>query len=74
MKFCPICANCLLVEEWERGFKYCCNTCDYYYPISEKIKNKLEMEVKQAEDILGGKEAWANVDQTEGTLMSLPNP
>lgn len=67
MKFCPVCANCLLVEEWERGFKYSCNTCDYYYPINEKVKNKLEMEVKQAEDILGGKEAWANVDQTEGT-------
>jgi DNA-directed RNA polymerase III subunit RPC11 len=62
MKFCPLCANCLLVEEWEKGYKYFCNICDYHYPIHKKIKNKLIFETKKAEDILGGKKAWENVD------------
>jgi DNA-directed RNA polymerase III subunit RPC11 len=51
-----------LVEEWEKGYKYFCNICDYHYPIHKKIKNKLIFETKKAEDILGGKKAWENVD------------
>jgi DNA-directed RNA polymerase III subunit RPC11 len=44
-----------------------CQTCPYIYPISKPYVSRKEMERKQVEDVLGGADAWKNVDQTEAT-------
>lgn len=64
MLFCPICNNSLLVSFTDKGYRFYCNTCDYYYPLLDKLKNIIVMQKKQAEDILGGEDTWKNVDQT----------
>lgn len=62
MKFCPICSNCLIVENSQKGFQFNCKTCNYFFPIDRKIKVKQKMQTKQIDDILGGAQAWENVD------------
>lgn len=63
MLFCPICSNSLLFNNSEKGYRFFCNTCEYYYAATHKIKTK--MQTKQIDQILGP-EAWENVDQTSG--------
>eukprot|EP01017_Pseudomicrothorax_dubius_P011997 TRINITY_DN1466_c0_g1_i2.p1 TRINITY_DN1466_c0_g1~~TRINITY_DN1466_c0_g1_i2.p1 ORF type:complete len:108 (+),score=6.06 TRINITY_DN1466_c0_g1_i2:140-463(+) len=66
MNFCPLCANCLMIEKTSRGeFAFRCLTCPYVYQIRQKVKSSIHLETKVVDDILGGKEAWENVDQTE---------
>ena len=68
MKFCPLCSNILVIGASTMNFKFYCNTCSYFYPVTRKIVSKQIFETKQADDILGGKEAWENVDQTSGNF------
>ena len=72
MQFCPICANCLLIENNSNKFRLICLTCQYVYPITRNITNVITMRPKQVDDVLGGKEAWENVDQTEGESLFIP--
>jgi DNA-directed RNA polymerase III subunit RPC11 len=66
--FCPHCCNTLLTEPGPSGmFRFYCKTCPYVFSIKEKITKKLTLESKVMDDVLGGSEAWENVDQTEGT-------
>ncbi|GAQ90599.1 DNA-directed RNA polymerase III subunit 11 [Klebsormidium nitens] len=68
MDFCPTCANLLLVEGGNMGeLRYFCQTCPYVYTIKAKMKNKLPLARKEVDDVLGGEEAWRNVDKTEAT-------
>jgi len=65
--FCPLCANLLLLEEKSTtsGLRFCCATCPYVYAITKGIKHKVPTQNKEVDDVLGGDEAWANVDSTE---------
>ena len=71
MLFCPICSNCLLVEKGSKNFHLFCKTCDYSFPIIRKVKNTIKLSTKQVDDVLGGKEAWENVQQTEGNILKI---
>jgi len=71
MIFCPICSNCLLIEKGPRNFQFFCKTCDYTFPIMNKVKNVINLKAKQVDDVLGGKEAWENVDQTSGMIIMI---
>ena len=45
-----------------------CRTCPYKFVIDSKYYDRKEMKRKEVEDVIGGKDAWANVDKTDGTL------
>lgn len=49
--------------------RFFCQTCPYLFQINEKVEKKVPLQRKQVDDVLGGDEAWENVDQTEGTLV-----
>jgi hypothetical protein len=45
-----------------------CPTCPYQLVLSKRFYERKYLKKKEVEDILGGKGAWDNVDQTEGKL------
>ena len=65
MLFCPTCSNLLLTEQSDSEFRFYCKTCPYIQPIKEKVYVKMDLERKQVDDVMGGKESWKNVDQIE---------
>lgn len=46
-----------------------CLTCPYQFVINKRYYERKYMKRKEAEDILGGKDAWKNVDQTDGMTV-----
>jgi len=76
MLFCPRCANLLLVELThapgtvdERGnaearARFYCQVCPYGYVVEDKYEEYVPLKRKVVDDVLGGEEAWRNVDQT----------
>lgn len=64
MHFCPICGNLLLIEEGNVGMRFCCPTCPYRHDIKEKCSSNAKIKKKQVDDVLGGADAWENVDRT----------
>lgn len=72
---CPICSNALTVsrtptnDDFPEGQnRLACRTCPYQFLIQNAIFDRKEMKRKDVDDVLGGKEAWANADRTESTL------
>ena len=67
---CPSCSNTLILAtnpETDQN-RYECRTCPFEFHISKTISGRVWMKRKEVEDVMGGKEAWANVDKTEGKL------
>ena len=64
MHFCPVCGNLLLLEESLSGMKFSCSTCTYSHGIAKRYTNKVKTKRKEMDDVLGGAEAWENVDKT----------
>ena len=68
MLFCPTCSNMLLLEETTQSaasknnskLRFYCKTCPYIMQVEEKFTHKMDIEKKQPEDVLGGKEAFDN--------------
>jgi DNA-directed RNA polymerase III subunit RPC11 len=50
-----------------------CLTCPYQFVINKRYFERKNIVKKEVEDILGGKDAWANVDQTQGTIAAMFN-
>eukprot|EP00879_Flechtneria_rotunda_P007724 GHRR01008097.1.p1 GENE.GHRR01008097.1~~GHRR01008097.1.p1 ORF type:complete len:110 (+),score=19.69 GHRR01008097.1:640-969(+) len=70
--YCPTCSNMLLVElsDFTKELRYCCQTCPYIYKINRKISKHAKLKKKQVDDVLGGEEAWKNVQKTDVTCPS----
>lgn len=49
-------------------FARICPTCPYKWIITQQISMRTHLSRKQVDDVLGGDEAWANVDQTDSEL------
>ena len=64
MHFCPICGNLLLIEEGTEGMRFCCPTCPYLHNIQKRYSSKAKSKKKEVDDVLGGQDAWDNVDRT----------
>lgn len=64
MHFCPICGNLLLLEEASACMRFCCPTCPYVYNLKQVFSSKVKTKKKQLDDVLGGSDAWENVDRT----------
>jgi len=45
--------------------RFCCATCPFIHKISKAYKTNVKIKKKEVDDVLGGEEAWANVDRTE---------
>ena len=69
LTFCPTCANMLLVDHspYGGGLKLYCQTCPYAYDITTTVRSAVHCETKEVDDVLGGDEAWKNVDKTSAT-------
>ena len=67
MLFCPTCANLLLIEQAHSGgsFRFFCKTCPYVFQVARSFEKQMDLRRKEVDDVLGGKEAWENVDQTQ---------
>eukprot|EP00246_Nothoceros_aenigmaticus_P006038 TRINITY_DN1877_c0_g1_i6.p1 TRINITY_DN1877_c0_g1~~TRINITY_DN1877_c0_g1_i6.p1 ORF type:complete len:111 (+),score=17.30 TRINITY_DN1877_c0_g1_i6:234-566(+) len=67
MEFCPTCANLLQLEHSKDTghLRLYCPTCPYVYRIDRKVSKKLALPRKQVDDVLGGDDAWKNVDRIE---------
>jgi DNA-directed RNA polymerase III subunit RPC11 len=73
MLFCPTCANILLIEKTIADFRFFCKTCPYVFVLEQKFEKKMQLERKEVDDVLGGKEAWENVDQIDATCPKCSN-
>ena len=76
---CPNCSNRLIIgrvptdvalhpdDEHLRGKqRFECRTCPFHYIIEGTWYERRNFPRKEVEDVMGGKDAWANVDKTEG--------
>lgn len=67
MLFCPTCANCLIIQLDDQGNnKWSCHTCPYEFPIVRQMTTRQHLKRKEVDDVMGGEEAWKNVDSTDG--------
>jgi hypothetical protein len=55
-------------EEYVGQNRFECLTCPYHFVINKRYFERKYMKKKEVEDILGGKDAWKNVDKTQGML------
>ena len=65
MHFCPICGNLLLIEEASDGMRFSCPTCPFVHNIDRKYTSKAKLKTKELDSVLGGADAWENVDKTQ---------
>ncbi|MCJ1307085.1 RNA polymerase III C11 subunit [Agyrium rufum] len=70
--FCPTCSNVLHIsrnrpsDEYPEGRnRWECRTCPYEYTLTAPWYERKMMARKEVEDVMGGKDAWANVDKTD---------
>ncbi|KAI0981700.1 hypothetical protein GJ496_007946 [Pomphorhynchus laevis] len=68
--FCPNCGNLLIVEQGLEAFRFACNTCPYIHNISRRIIIRKFTELKKVGDVLGGSDAWDNVQKTDAPCPS----
>ena len=62
--FCPVCGNALMVKE-SPYTQFYCKACPYKCRITGEVKFPLKLNRKVIDDVLGGAEAWENVDKTK---------
>ena len=67
--FCPFCGNTLLIE-FLSSLQWYCQTCPYVCSVTQAYRKVVPLQRKKVDDVLGGEEAWKNVDQTDATCPS----
>ena len=70
MLFCPTCSNILLTEQSLDDFRFFCRTCPYIHRIEAKYENKMYLERKEVDDVLGGADAFKDA---HATSVQCPN-
>ena len=51
-------------------YRFECRTCPYQMVLDRRYYERKDFEFKDTEDVLGGAEAWKNVDKTDGKCSS----
>ena len=72
---CPACSNVLTVSrvpalqdgQSASRNRFECRTCPYQYVLDRRYYERKPMKRKEVEDVMGGRGAWDNVDQTESS-------
>lgn len=73
--FCSVCGNLLFVEDSGLGrLRFTCNVCPITKNITKTLVNRDFYKLKEIDDVLGGEEAWKNVDSTEETCPKCSHP
>ena len=49
-----------------------CRTCPYQYIVKKKMYETIRMKRKEVDDVLGGDDAWENVDSTDSKAIVDP--
>ncbi|XP_076457283.1 DNA-directed RNA polymerase III subunit RPC10-like [Babylonia areolata] len=65
--YCPVCSGVLGTEEGPYSLRFACKTCPYVRNITKKLTARRYPKLKEVDDVLGGAEAWKNVDNTDAT-------
>ena len=52
------------------GVRFYCQTCPYVQRVATRFEKRLPLARKKVDDVLGGEDAWRNVDQTEARCPS----
>eukprot|EP00842_Homolaphlyctis_polyrhiza_P003746 jgi/Hompol1/4372/HPOL_003513-RA len=74
MYFCPVCANLLLVQQGRTiNNELFCQTCPYVCKIEKPLNKRQTFKRKHVDDVLGGADAWENVDQTDANCSKCDN-
>ena len=73
MHFCPLCGNLLLLEEGQQGMRFCCPICPYLHNLQGIYTSAAKIKKKQLDDVLGGEDAWENVDRTQARCPQCSN-
>jgi DNA-directed RNA polymerase III subunit RPC11 len=47
------------------GMRFCCPMCPYRHNIQKTYVKEVKIKLKVVDDVLGGADAWENVDRTE---------
>ena len=55
----------IIVFIFQCNMRFSCNTCPYIFPIAKRWSNKHFPKLKALDDVLGGSEAWKNVDTAD---------
>ncbi|KAL4524511.1 hypothetical protein Ndes2526B_g06712 [Nannochloris sp. 'desiccata'] len=71
--FCPTCANLLQIEKIGLQHHYVCKSCPYIYHIKKRLVKEVALKKKEVDDVLGGEEAWKNVQKTQVTCPNCSN-
>ncbi|WPT12694.1 DNA-directed RNA polymerase III subunit RPC10 [Picochlorum sp. SENEW3] len=71
--FCPTCANLLQVEKVQGLHYQKCSSCPYVFEISSTISKQVALERKEVDDVLGGEDAWKNVQKASAVCESCGN-
>ncbi|KAL7414360.1 hypothetical protein BDY24DRAFT_386685 [Mrakia frigida] len=74
MIFCPLCANMLVISTATGDQMWACQACTYRFPIKKQVTQRTKLKRKEVDDVLGGAEAWDNVDRTEARCSKCDNP
>lgn len=73
--FCPFCENILFVQESATSnIQLVCNICPIYFPVKRTFRIRNYYKLKEIDDVLGGEEAWKNVDSTEERCPKCAHP
>ncbi|KAH8926816.1 hypothetical protein BT69DRAFT_929619 [Atractiella rhizophila] len=67
MIFCPNCSNLLTVSKESGSNKFVCDCCPYEYQIEKQYTHRTYLKRKEVDDVMGGEDAWKNVDTTIAT-------
>ncbi len=74
MLFCPFDGSLLTVDDsGGSSLRFLCRNCAYAMPVRQPLSRKMQLKAKKVDDILGGADAWKNVDQTDAVCPSCPN-
>lgn len=57
----------LFAQHAATSLEWACRSCAYVSPLEETLRRRVPLERKAVDDVLGGADAWKNVDQTDAT-------
>ncbi|UZJ51133.1 hypothetical protein CBS101457_000453 [Exobasidium rhododendri] len=63
----------LLIAGDQGSFKWACSTCPYQFPIEKQMTSRTKLPRKEVDDIMGGDEAWKNVDSIDAPCSKCDN-
>ena len=63
--FCPSCATILMAEDDFGSMSFKCKICMFKFRVERTITKSMPLSNKVVDDVLGGEDAWKNVDKTE---------